>query len=116
MAQLLFSPEQQELGRLLALYSPAFSTPQSHQATWDVPRLGASLTSSLSTLRRHLAPLFDNPKLDKELRAMLREKFPEFCSSPSPPVEGRIGLVELVGVAMLTGQSFLLPAREARTF
>lgn len=38
---------------------------------------------------RHLAPLFDNPKLDKELRAMLREKFPEFCSSPSPPVEGR---------------------------
>uniref|UniRef100_A0A9L0K224 Integrator complex subunit 3 n=1 Tax=Equus asinus TaxID=9793 RepID=A0A9L0K224_EQUAS len=35
----------------------------------------------------HLAPLFDNPKLDKELRAMLREKFPEFCSSPSPPVE-----------------------------
>lgn len=37
---------------------------------------------------RHLAPLFDNPKLDKELRAMLREKFPEFCSSPSPPIEG----------------------------
>lgn len=37
----------------------------------------------------HLAPLFDNPKLDKELRAMLREKFPEFCSSPSPPIEGR---------------------------
>ncbi|GAB1287775.1 Integrator complex subunit 3 [Apodemus speciosus] len=36
----------------------------------------------------HLAPLFDNPKLDKELRSMLREKFPEFCSSPSPPVEG----------------------------
>lgn len=39
---------------------------------------------------RHLAPLFDNPKLDKELRAMLREKFPEFCSSPSPPVEVKI--------------------------
>uniref|UniRef100_A0A2K5F4A2 Integrator complex subunit 3 n=1 Tax=Aotus nancymaae TaxID=37293 RepID=A0A2K5F4A2_AOTNA len=38
----------------------------------------------------HLAPLFDNPKLDKELRAMLREKFPEFCSSPSPPVEVKI--------------------------
>lgn len=48
--------------------------------------------SSLSLLtpqHRHLAPLFDNPKLDKELRAMLREKFPEFCSSPSPPIEGR---------------------------
>uniref|UniRef100_A0A8C5NM93 Integrator complex subunit 3 n=1 Tax=Junco hyemalis TaxID=40217 RepID=A0A8C5NM93_JUNHY len=38
----------------------------------------------------HLAPLFDNPKLDKELRAMLREKFPEFCSSPSPPMEVKI--------------------------
>uniref|UniRef100_A0A3B3T0P5 Integrator complex subunit 3 n=1 Tax=Paramormyrops kingsleyae TaxID=1676925 RepID=A0A3B3T0P5_9TELE len=35
----------------------------------------------------HLAPLFDNPKLDRELRSMLRERFPEFCSSPSPPVE-----------------------------
>lgn len=23
---------------------------------------------------------------------MLREKFPEFCSSPSPPIEGRSGL------------------------
>ncbi|XP_015668829.1 integrator complex subunit 3 [Protobothrops mucrosquamatus] len=38
----------------------------------------------------HLAPLFDNPKLDRELRAMLREKFPEFCSSPSPPVEVKV--------------------------
>uniref|UniRef100_A0AAZ3QMN8 Integrator complex subunit 3 n=2 Tax=Oncorhynchus TaxID=8016 RepID=A0AAZ3QMN8_ONCTS len=37
----------------------------------------------------HLAPLFDNPKLDRELRSMLRERFPEFCSSPSPPTEGR---------------------------
>ncbi|XP_055013298.1 integrator complex subunit 3 [Boleophthalmus pectinirostris] len=35
----------------------------------------------------HLAPLFDNPKLDRELRAMLRERFPEFCSAPSPPAE-----------------------------
>ncbi|KAF7647220.1 hypothetical protein LDENG_00175750 [Lucifuga dentata] len=35
----------------------------------------------------HLAPLFDNPKLDRELRSMLRERFPEFCSSPSPPAE-----------------------------
>ncbi|XP_064201684.1 integrator complex subunit 3-like [Anguilla rostrata] len=33
----------------------------------------------------HLAPLFDNPKLDRELRCMLRDRFPEFCSSPSPP-------------------------------
>uniref|UniRef100_A0A671P7H3 Integrator complex subunit 3 n=1 Tax=Sinocyclocheilus anshuiensis TaxID=1608454 RepID=A0A671P7H3_9TELE len=35
----------------------------------------------------HLAPLFDNPKLDRELRSMLRERFPEFCNSPSPPTE-----------------------------
>ncbi|XP_077403950.1 integrator complex subunit 3 [Vanacampus margaritifer] len=35
----------------------------------------------------HLAPLFDNPKLDRELRSMLRERFPEFCSAPSPPME-----------------------------
>ncbi|CAF92690.1 unnamed protein product, partial [Tetraodon nigroviridis] len=38
----------------------------------------------------HLAPLFDNPKLDRELRSMLRERFPEFCSSPSPPTEGEL--------------------------
>ncbi|KAF6738193.1 Integrator complex subunit 3 [Oryzias melastigma] len=37
----------------------------------------------------HLAPLFDNPKLDRELRSMLRERFPEFCSPPSPPTEGK---------------------------
>ncbi|XP_057684212.1 integrator complex subunit 3 isoform X2 [Corythoichthys intestinalis] len=35
----------------------------------------------------HLAPLFDNPKLDRELRSMLRERFPEFCGAPSPPTE-----------------------------
>lgn len=38
----------------------------------------------------HLAPLFDNPKLDRELRSMLRERFPEFCSSPSPPTEAKM--------------------------
>ena len=30
---------------------------------------------------RSLSPLFDNPKLDKELCAMLRENFAEFCSN-----------------------------------
>ncbi|XP_026550329.1 integrator complex subunit 3-like, partial [Notechis scutatus] len=45
---------------------------------------------SPSSPHRHLAPLFDNPKLDRELRAMLREKFPEFCTSPSPPVEVKV--------------------------
>ncbi|KAK7933478.1 hypothetical protein WMY93_004374 [Mugilogobius chulae] len=38
----------------------------------------------------HLAPLFDNPKLDRELRAMLRDRFPEFCSAPSPPTEVKL--------------------------
>ncbi|KTG47659.1 hypothetical protein cypCar_00002059 [Cyprinus carpio] len=38
----------------------------------------------------HLAPLFDNPKLDRELRSMLRERFPEFCNSPSPPTEAKM--------------------------
>ena len=30
---------------------------------------------------RSLAPLFDNAKLDKELRAMIKEHFSEFCAS-----------------------------------
>ncbi|XP_041665808.1 integrator complex subunit 3 isoform X1 [Cheilinus undulatus] len=47
----------------------------------------------------HLAPLFDNPKLDRELRSMLRERFPEFCSSPSPPTEG-IKMEEAVSMEM----------------
>ncbi|XP_072284754.1 integrator complex subunit 3 [Pyxicephalus adspersus] len=38
----------------------------------------------------HLAPLFHNPKLDKELRSMLREKFPEFCNLPSPASEIKV--------------------------
>ncbi|XP_048881493.1 integrator complex subunit 3 isoform X1 [Brienomyrus brachyistius] len=49
----------------------------------------------------HLAPLFDNPKLDRELRSMLRERFPEFCSSPSPPVEGQqVKMEESVSLEM----------------
>ncbi|KAE8282598.1 Integrator complex subunit 3 [Larimichthys crocea] len=46
----------------------------------------------------HLAPLFDNPKLDRELRSMLRERFPEFCSSPSPPTE--VKMEEAVSLEM----------------
>lgn len=30
-----------------------------------------------------LFPLFDNPKLDRELRAMVREAFKEFCLPPT---------------------------------
>jgi integrator complex subunit 3 len=30
-----------------------------------------------------LFPLFDNPKLDRELRAMVREVFKEFCLPPT---------------------------------
>ena len=29
---------------------------------------------------RSLSPLFDNPKLDRELRGMVREQFADFCS------------------------------------
>uniref|UniRef100_UPI00358E850B integrator complex subunit 3 isoform X1 n=2 Tax=Myxine glutinosa TaxID=7769 RepID=UPI00358E850B len=36
-----------------------------------------------------LSPLFDNPKMDRELRAMIRENFSEFTSSRSPPAEVR---------------------------
>ena len=32
---------------------------------------------------RSLAPLFDNHRLDKELFAMLRENFTEFCTTES---------------------------------
>lgn len=28
-----------------------------------------------------MLPLFDSPKLDRELKAMIRESFPEFCST-----------------------------------
>lgn len=31
-----------------------------------------------------LGPLFDNPKLDRELRSMVRDTFKEFCVTPSP--------------------------------
>jgi len=34
---------------------------------------------------RSLAPLFDNPKLDKDLCAMLKENFAEFCSTDVRP-------------------------------
>jgi hypothetical protein len=30
---------------------------------------------------RSLSPLFDNPKLDKELKLMLRDLFAPFCSA-----------------------------------
>lgn len=32
----------------------------------------------------NLAPLFDTPKLDPALRALIRETFPEYCSQPVP--------------------------------
>ena len=37
---------------------------------------------------RVLAPLFDNPKLDKDLCAMLKENFAEFCSADVQPNSG----------------------------
>lgn len=35
---------------------------------------------------RSLAPLFESPKLDRELRKIIRETFPEFCSTEAPLV------------------------------
>lgn len=40
---------------------------------------------------RSLAPLFDNPKLDKDLCAMLKENFSEFCSTDVRPNSGEWG-------------------------
>ncbi|CAB1320902.1 unnamed protein product [Coregonus sp. 'balchen'] len=67
-----------------------------HHSMKPHPAITATLLDFISSLTfsplwrgSHLAPLFDNPKLDRELRSMLRERFPEFCSSPSPPTEGR---------------------------
>jgi len=37
---------------------------------------------------RSLSPLFDNPKLDKDLCAMLKENFAEFCSTDVRPNSG----------------------------
>ncbi|KAK7476126.1 hypothetical protein BaRGS_00032619, partial [Batillaria attramentaria] len=47
-----------------------------------------------------LSPLFDNPKLDKELRTLLRDNFPEFCSQD---VKEEPGLRE--GVAVDNGNN-----------
>ena len=37
--------------------------------------------NKLNVYCRSLSPLFDNSKLDKELRSMIRENFREFCSA-----------------------------------
>lgn len=37
-----------------------------------------------------LCPLFDNPKLDRELRAMVRETFKEFCLQPGADPTGKM--------------------------
>ncbi|XP_071116601.1 integrator complex subunit 3-like [Haliotis cracherodii] len=37
-----------------------------------------------------LSPLFDNPKLDRELRTLLRDKFAEFCSPEAPKEESAL--------------------------
>ncbi len=34
-----------------------------------------------------LLPLFDNPKLDRELKSMIKDTFGEFCDQP--PIEGK---------------------------
>lgn len=37
-----------------------------------------------------LCPLFDNPKLDRELRTIVRETFKEFCMSPAPDSSAKL--------------------------
>ncbi|XP_030832490.1 integrator complex subunit 3 [Strongylocentrotus purpuratus] len=37
-----------------------------------------------------LSPLFDNTKMDKELRSMIRETFSEFCEADAKPPDGPI--------------------------
>eukprot|EP00058_Branchiostoma_floridae_P022599 XP_002608089.1 hypothetical protein BRAFLDRAFT_126263 [Branchiostoma floridae] len=39
------------------------------------------LPTGKSAHTRSLSPLFDNPKLDKDLRVMIRDKFSEFCTT-----------------------------------
>ncbi|XP_071964932.1 integrator complex subunit 3-like [Antedon mediterranea] len=41
-----------------------------------------------------LSPLFDNSKLDKELRAMIRETFSEFCTPDTPPAKEPPALID----------------------
>jgi len=48
-------------------------------------KVQAGIFASLKTIldKRvlpNLNPIFDNPKLDRELRVTVREKFKEFCS------------------------------------
>ncbi|XP_023931443.1 integrator complex subunit 3 [Lingula anatina] len=57
--------------------------PNFHPSLVDQVRQGIykSLRSILEKrVLASISPLFDNPKLDKELRAMIREQFTEFCS------------------------------------
>ena len=52
------------------------------------------ITNSLKTILEKrvlptLLPLFDNPRLDEELRTMLRERFPIFVNKEDPPILDR---------------------------
>ncbi|TSK28279.1 Integrator complex subunit 3 [Bagarius yarrelli] len=73
---LFFNPEKDSIMNI----EPAILV--MHHSMKPHPAITATLLDFI-----HLAPLFDNPKLDRELRTMLRERFPEFCNSPSPPTE-----------------------------
>ncbi|XP_044740759.1 integrator complex subunit 3 [Chrysoperla carnea] len=57
-----------------------------------VDKVRAGIFSSLRQILEKrvlpvLSPLFDSPKLDRELRAMVRETFKEFCSSAETSVK-----------------------------
>ncbi|OWK51981.1 Integrator complex subunit 3, partial [Lonchura striata] len=84
--QYLSTPDSQSLRCDLIRYICGVVHPSNEVLSSDILPRWAIIGWLLTTC----TPLFDNPKLDKELRAMLREKFPEFCSSPSPPIEVKI--------------------------
>ncbi|KAJ3608564.1 hypothetical protein NHX12_023095 [Muraenolepis orangiensis] len=79
---LFFSPEKDSIMNI----EPAILV--MHHSMKPHPAITATLLDFMCRrVLAHLAPLFDNPKLDRELRSMLRERFPEFCTSPSAPTE-----------------------------
>ena len=52
-----------------------------------------NMMTYICSILRSLSPLFDNIKLDRELRSMVRETFPEFCTaSDGLPTGGVIDL------------------------
>eukprot|EP00058_Branchiostoma_floridae_P022608 XP_002608098.1 hypothetical protein BRAFLDRAFT_126262 [Branchiostoma floridae] len=52
------------------------------------------LPTGKSAHTRSLSPLFDNPKLDKDLRVMIRDKFSEFCTTTATTAATKVPVEE----------------------